>query len=105
MIFMGTLLLWLACFFCYLSSNKQMLISCNLPKAVVWSGFAVALVLATSLFTSQYGFIVAMLITMLLIMAMWLTLVVVSAHANYRSVLVFSLGMSFFSSLFLLGGH
>lgn len=105
MVIVGTLLLWFSCYFSYLSSNKQQLISHSISKTFAWSGFVIAVVLATSLFTSQYGFIVAMLITMLLIMAMWLTLVVISAYANYRSVLVFSLGVSVFSSIFLLGVH
>ena len=105
MVIVGTLLLWFSCCFSYLSSNKQQLISHSISKTFAWSGFVIAVVLATSLFTSQYGFIVAMLITMLLIMAMWLTLVVISAYANYRSVLVFSLGVSVFSSIFLLGVH
>ncbi|WP_220738175.1 hypothetical protein [Shewanella sp. c952] len=103
MVIVGTLLLWFSCYFSYLSSNKQQLISHSISKTFAWSGFVIAVVLATSLFTSQYGFIVAMLITMLLVMAMWLTLVVISAYANYRSVLVFSLGVSVFSGIFLLG--
>lgn len=103
MVIVGTLLLWISCYFSYLSSNKQQLISYSISKTVAWSGFVIAVVLATSLFTSQYGFIVAMLITMLLVMAMWLTLVIISAYANYRSVLVFSLGVSVFSGIFLLG--
>lgn len=104
MIFVGTLLLWFACFFSYLSSNKQRLIDYSLPKHIVWIGFVVSVALAISIFTSYYGLIVAMLIALLLIMAMWMILVVISSHANRRSMLVFSLGVGLFSSIILLGG-
>lgn len=104
MIFVGTLLLWFACFFSYLSSNKQRLIDYSLPKYIVWIGFVVAVALAVSIFTSYYGLVVAMLIALLLIMAMWMILVVISSHVNRRSMLVFSLGVGLFSSIILLGG-
>mgnify|MGYP007089731795 CR=1 FL=1 len=103
MIFIAVILLWVCCFFSYLSTSKQRLINSSLPKYIVWIGFAIGVFLAVSIFAIHYGLVVALLITLLLVMAMWIMLVVISSHAKRRTLLVFSVGVGFFSSLFLLG--
>ncbi|MCK8044634.1 hypothetical protein MSG37_07035 [Shewanella sp. 1CM18E] len=105
MIFVGVFLLWLGCFASYLSSNKQKLIYKSTSKFVAWLGYVIALSLAVFGLTTHFGWLVSILISLLLTMAMWLLLVVLAAHAKERSILVFAIGAAIFPSIFLLGGH
>lgn len=105
MIFVGVFLLWVGCFFSYLSSNKQKLIYKSTSKFVAWLAYMLTLGLAIFALSIPLGWLVSVLISLLLTMVMWLLLVVVSSHARERGVLIFLLGTMLFPSLFLLGGH
>ena len=103
MIFVSVFSLWLGCFASYLSSSKQWLIYKPIPRALAWPGFVITAAIAITGLAMQFGWLVSMLISLLLTMAMWLLLVVVASHVRERSVLVFSLGTVVFPSIFLLG--
>lgn len=103
MVFLGVSFLWLGCLISYLSSNKQNLNKNNISKFPAWLLFSISLFLATYCFTYRYGLMVSVLNTVLLVMAMWLLLVIFSAHINHKLVLVGTVGMSVFTSIFLIG--
>ena len=105
MFFLGILLLWFACFVSYLSSSKQSLTIYSPPKKGAWIVFALAIVLATYIFTQYYGLVESMLTSLLLVMVMWMVIVIVASHAKQRGEFVFSFGAIFFPSIFLLGGQ
>lgn len=103
MVFLGVSLLWIACLLSYLSSNKQKLTHISITKTSAWLLFSVCLLLATYCFTYRYGLVVAVLNSVLLVMVMWLLLVIFASHIHHKLTLTGVLGMSFFSSVMLLG--
>lgn len=105
MAFISIFALWVGCSLSYLSSPKQKLIKSKLKNHVAWGGFFCSLIISIIGFGQIYSYLISSLITLVLVMCMWTTLVLVSSHLTERLILVFSLGITVFFLIALTGAN
>lgn len=90
--FLAAIATWAGCLLPYLASRRQLLTDFTLPRPLAWSGFGVALALATLLLSSTYNVVSATLLASTCVMCVWPGLILAAPHLRSRPLLLNVLG-------------
>lgn len=101
---LATFLLWLGCVLVFIASPHQKLTNRRPNKGISWGAFIVLTTISWLLFCAIYSVVIAAIVVLTLIMAMWAAMVLVHGHVKTKLIPFFICGSIVSITIVQLGG-